>query len=496
MKTAGILFTTVLILSSAGAKAASADPDVIYTHGTIYTVNEARPWAEALAIRDEKLIAVGGNADVKKLKGKKTKVVDLAGRFVMPGIVDLHVHPFATPLFNRMNLDFSDPFDVDAMLRDLKEFAEANPGKKWIRAGSYGLGVFPDENPGKALLDEIIPDRPVIVIDQTGHNYWVNSKALALAGIDKDTPTDEKYIIEKDPKTGEPTGTLRESAMRLVEQVADWPAVRENAVAFEKVFAEFNSVGVTTMRTAEGQTPWLKAVKKLERTGDLTMRLFVSWDWHMHITTPFTNEEMDRQIRKRGKYESDMVAANSVKIFLDGTPIGRTSLFVEPYLDGSGEHGVSKFSTAELTEILIDFDRQGIGVMMHSIGDGTTRQALDAIEATRKANGDSGVRHSIVHLAFVHPDDMPRFASIPGVYGELSPAASYPSASTEPFKGVLGEERYRRFPARCFVAQRGRRRRIWFGLADPHSAQPLDADAGIPDARKPGGPAARVPPPR
>ena len=127
---------------------------------------------------------------------------------MMPGIVDLHVHPFATPLFNVMNLDFSDPFDVDQMLSELSNFAEANPDKTWIRAGSYGLGVFPDENPGKELIDRVIPDRPVIVIDQTGHNYWVNSKALELAGIDRDTPTDDKYIIEKDPVTDGGVGRL------------------------------------------------------------------------------------------------------------------------------------------------------------------------------------------------------------------------------------------------------------------------------------------------
>ncbi len=339
--------------------------DVVYTSGRIYTVDEAQPWAEAVAIKDGRFLAVGSIADIGDLQGENTETVDLGGSFVMPGIIDLHVHPFMTPLFNVINLDFSDPTNVDTMLAELKGFAEEHPEKEWIRAGSYGLGVFPDENPSKELLDEVIPDRPVIVIDQTGHNYWVNSRALDRAGIDADTPTSDKYIIVKDPATGEPTGTLRESAMRLVEQVADWPSPEENAVAFKKVFDEFNSHGVTTMRTAEGQAPSLDVVKSMEDSGNLTMRLFVAWDWHMHITTPFTNEEMDQAIAGRGQYATEMVNPNFVKIFLDGTPIGYNSPFIEPYADDASQHGVGKFSTEELSQIVTNFDAQGIGVMMH-----------------------------------------------------------------------------------------------------------------------------------
>ncbi len=433
----------VLFLCGCGGPVEVAD--VVYTSGRIYTVDEAQPWAEAVAIKDGRFLAVGSIADIGDLQGENTETVDLGGSFVMPGIIDLHVHPFMTPLFNVINLDFSDPTNVDTMLAELKGFAEEHPEKEWIRAGSYGLGVFPDENPSKELLDEVIPDRPVIVIDQTGHNYWVNSRALDRAGIDADTPTSDKYIIVKDPATGEPTGTLRESAMRLVEQVADWPSPEENAVAFKKVFDEFNSHGVTTMRTAEGQAPSLDVVKSMEDSGNLTMRLFVAWDWHMHITTPFTNEEMDQAIAGRGQYATEMVNPNFVKIFLDGTPIGYNSPFIEPYADDASQHGVGKFSTEELSQIVTNFDAQGIGVMMHSIGDGTARMGLDAIEAARAANGDTGVRHSVVHLGFVHPDDIPRFSSIPGVYGELSPAASYPMPGTIRFKAMLGEDRYARW---------------------------------------------------
>jgi predicted amidohydrolase YtcJ len=168
----------------------------------------------------------------------------------------------------------------------------------------------------------------------------------------------------------------------------------------------------------------------------------------MHLTTPYTNEEMDEQIANRARYASEMVAPNFVKIFLDGTPDGYAVPLVEPYSDGSGEYGQGKMSPDELRDIVVAFDAEGIGVFMHSIGDSSARMALDAIEAAREANGNTGVRHKIAHLALVHPDDMSRFATIPDVAAEISPAAPYPT----PAIPYVGEERYQRlYPARSLI---------------------------------------------
>ena len=309
MKKARILSTALALIFATSAYAQDT-AEAVYRNGKIYTVDGSQPWVEAVAIKDGKFLVVGSNADAEAVTGDGTEVVDLGGQFVMPGIVDLHVHPFATPLFNMINLDFSDPYDTDLMIEELKAFAEANPDKTWLRGGSWGVGHFPGNNPGKELIDAIVPDRPVVLIDQTGHNYWVNSKALELAGIDAETPTDDKYVIEKDAATGEPTGTVRESAMRLVEQAADWPTLEEYYPAVQDVFREFNSEGVTSMGTAEGSSRWLDIVQAMEEAGDLDMRLFVGWDWHLHITTPYTDEEMDAQIADRAKYASDMVEPN------------------------------------------------------------------------------------------------------------------------------------------------------------------------------------------
>ena len=419
--------------------------DTVYTNGRIYTVNEAQPWAEAVAIKDGKFLGVGSNADVEAVTGEDTEVVDLAGQFVMPGFFDLHVHPFTTALNNMLNLDFSDNRSHESMMAELKAFAEAHPEKEWIRGGSWGMGVYPDENPHKRDLDAVVPDRPVILIDASGHYYWLNSKAPEMVGITSETPSGKGAVIEKDPTTGEPTGTIRESAIRLVEQVATQPTLEEWVEIEDKILHEFASFGVTSMQTAEASDPTLAAVVELEKQGRLPVRLFASWDWHAAQITSFTNEEMDAQIAGRSKFETERIKPNYVKIFGDGAPAGFGCLFVDEYTGVSGEHGNSNLSAEEFKDVFAEFDRNGVGVFVHTIGDGTTRLVLDAFEHMRKVNGDSGVRHKLAHLAWVDPDDVPRLAEIQGLAAELSPGIlHYQPGVYESLRALLGEERVAR----------------------------------------------------
>ena len=184
--------------------------DTVYSNGRIYTVSDTRPWAEAVAIKDGMFIAVGSAADVEAVTGDSTKVVDLGGKFVMPGMLDLHSHPFITPWYGSMNLKLQNSGDAEAMIAEIKAYADANPDKEWIIGGQYLLNVFPDDKPRKELLDEILPDRPVAILDQTGHSMWINSKAMERAGINAETETTSLIVIEKDPDTREPTGTIFE----------------------------------------------------------------------------------------------------------------------------------------------------------------------------------------------------------------------------------------------------------------------------------------------
>jgi len=324
------VITSIMTLTSAcTSQLPSEVADTVYTNGKIYTVNETQPWAEAVAVKDGKFLAVGSNTDVEAMTGEATEVVDLEGMFAMPGIIDLHVHPFTTPIYGDMNLSFSEPTNPDLMMQELATYAEAHLDKPVIRGGSWGVGVYPGNNPSKTLLDEIVPDRAVALLDQTGHSLWLNSKALEVVAITAETPSDKSAIVEKDPDSGEPTGVVREGTIRLVEQAFAQPPLNEYSQEIRNVFSQFNALGVTSMQTAEGNEHALNATQRLEQAGDLTMRLFVSWDWHLAQITPYTDDEMDAHIAGRAKYASDLIAPNYVKIFTDGAPDG----YAVPFID-------------------------------------------------------------------------------------------------------------------------------------------------------------------
>jgi len=444
-------------LFAGGCGGSSQQADLVFRSGYIYTVNPAQPFAEAVAIKDGRFVAVGYNAEIDEWIGSKTQVVELDilnQHMVLPGIIDLHVHPFTTALFNILNLNFSDNKSHGTMMADLKAFAEEHVQNKWIRGGSWGIGVYPDNNPHKSEIDAVVSDRPVILIDETGHSYWLNSKALELAGITRDRPDGPGEIIERD-ESGDPTGVVREAALRLVERVAEQPSLEDWVAVEKKVMAEFSRNGITAMQTAEGSNAHLDAFVAMEEAGELPMRVFVAWDWHFAQVSPLTNEEMDAQIEGRAKYETERIKPNYVKIFADGTPVGYKSLFVEEYSNKPGEFGNANMTAEQFNEAIAAFDAAGLGCFIHTIGDGTTRRVLDALEYTRATNGSPGTRHKLSHLMWIHQDDIPRFGEIPNIAADFSPGLLYNQPGVyESVTDLLGKGRVARTsPVRHLVAQ-------------------------------------------
>jgi predicted amidohydrolase YtcJ len=424
--------------------------DVVYRNGRIYTVNQAQPWAEAVAIKDGRLMAVGSNEEVGAVAGDTTRVHDLEGRFVMPGILDLHSHPFITPWYGGMNLSLANPGDADAILAAVRDYAQANPDKEWIIGGQWSLGVFPDDSPRKGRLDEIVADRPVALLDQTGHSMWLNSRALELAGITRDTVTSQLVVIEKDATSGEPTGTIREQAIQLVERVIPQAAAEEYAPAISEVFEMFLSYGITAQQTAEGHRAPLDGLKLLESQGRLEQRVFVSWDWKTTLNLAYTVEDIENQIRNRAIYASDLVYPNYVKIFGDGGPGARTSLLLEPYEGESDIYGGANMTTEEFAEAFMAFDELGVGVHVHAIGDGTIRRVVDALAIMKRRRGDSGVRHKVAHNTMVTTDDLERLAKMRDVNIDFSPPIWYPHAAViSSFEPQVGTARTQRmYPVR------------------------------------------------
>jgi predicted amidohydrolase YtcJ len=419
--------------------------DTVYTNGKIYTVNEGQPWVEAVAIKDGKFMVVGSNDDVQAATDDATVVVDLGGKFVMPGIFDLHTHPFITPWYGSMNMPLQNPADADAILEEIRNYAEGNPEKEWIMGGQWSLGVFPDDSPRKELLDDIVPDRPVALLDQTGHSMWINSRAMELAGINADSPTSQLIVIEKDPETGEPTGTIREQAIQLVERVIKQATAEEYVEPIAEVMEMFVSYGVTSQETAEGHRVPLEALKLLEADGHLDQRVFVAWDWITTLNLAYSIEDIENQIENRDIFASDLVYPNYVKIFGDGSPAARTSALLEPYEGESDFHGDANMTAEDFADAFIKFDNMGVGVHIHVLGDGTAERAVEAFEIMKSKNGDSGVRHKLAHNFMTTGEQLERIAQMEDVNMDFSPPAFGPHVAVNAsFRPPIGEERYQK----------------------------------------------------
>ncbi len=440
MKTLLIMFflTTLPVLDLLGQVA-----ETVYTNGKIYTMDEEQPWVEAVAIKDGKFIRVGSAEKVKASVGNDTEVVDLRGDFVMPGILDLHSHPFITPWYGTMNLKLQNPNDPEKILQEVKAYADANPDRTWILGGQYGTGIFPDDAPNKAMLDAVVSDRPVVLLDQTGHTSWLNSKALEMAGINKDTESNHLMVILKDPKTGEPTGTIRELSLQIVERVIPQATAEQYAKPIEQVFDDFASLGITTQQTAEGHRAPLQALKMLEAQDKLKQRVFVSWDWKTTLNLAYTLEDIEEQIKNRADYESEMIRPNYVKIFSDGSPMAGTALLLMPYEDDPQTNGAANMSVEDFADAFIKFDKMGVGVHVHSLGSGSINRVIQAFEIMKQKNGESGVRHKVAHNMMISKADLARLAKIKDVNLDFSPPLWYPNpgvAKTLPPK--IGDARY------------------------------------------------------
>jgi predicted amidohydrolase YtcJ len=216
-------FALVLAWISVGCAQQGEVADVIYTNGRIYTVNEAQPWVEAVAITDGKFIKVGSNDDVEAVTGEGTETVDLSGQFVMPGLIDTHTHPFASAIDVLDHLVLDDPKNLEDIQQQVLAYAKANPDKEWIEGLAWPKGMFKGENAMREWLDEVITDRPVSLMDQGGHARWVNTKALEVTGImDPDFVVPQYGIVERD-ENGVPSGTVRETMLGYLATFAPAP---------------------------------------------------------------------------------------------------------------------------------------------------------------------------------------------------------------------------------------------------------------------------------
>jgi predicted amidohydrolase YtcJ len=423
---------------------ANGHADLIFVNGDVYTVDAARSWARAVAVRDGAIVAVGTDDDVADLRGDGTEVVDLDGRMLLPGFQDAHVHPVGGGL-DMLQCDLNGEASKDAYAKAIASYAKDHPDEEWILGGGWAQDVFPRGTPTKEELDAIVADRPAFLVNRDGHGAWVNSKALEIAGITAQTPDPADGRIERNAD-GSPQGTLHEGAQTMMSEHI--PDVSDDLVyqALLEGQRYLHSFGITGWQDAivtpsshyRNYDAYLAAADR----GDLTGRVVGALWWERSKGL----EQIDDLVALREGGQRGRFAATSVKIMQDGICENFTGATLEPYLDEHGHptdnRGLSMVEPELLRQAVTKLDALGFQVHFHALADRAVRESLDAVEAARVANGFNDHRHHLAHIQIVHPDDLPRFREL-GALANAQPLWAAHEAQmddlTIPF---LGEPRW------------------------------------------------------
>ncbi|MFI8106364.1 amidohydrolase [Streptomyces sp. NPDC086023] len=417
--------------------------DLVFTGGPVFTADPARTRATSLAVVGDRIAAVGHD-EVRELVGPGTEVVDLHGKLLVPGFQDAHVHA----VYGGSELaecDLSGTVGVGEYLERIREYADAHPDRAWITGGGWSMESFDGGLPSRALLDSVVPDRPVLLANRDHHGAWANTRALELAGITADTPDPADGRIEREPD-GTPSGMLQEGATALVSRLAPASTAADRLAGLLRAQELLHSLGITGWQDAllgpfNGKPDPSDAYMAAARDGSLTARVTGALWWDRERG----GEQVEELVALREKLSHGRFRAGSVKIMQDGIAENFTAAMTSPYLDGcgcaTGNSGLSFVDPDALRGYVTALDGLDFQVHFHALGDRAVREALDALEAAVAANGHRGNRHHLAHLQVVHPDDLPRFARL-GAIANIQPlwAAHEPQMDelTIPF---LGPER-------------------------------------------------------
>lgn len=406
--------------------------DLVLTGGRVFTADAALTVAEAVGVTGGRIAAVGTAAEARDWVEPGTRVLDLEGRTVLPGFQDAHLHP-ADGGLSELECSLYRAGSREECVAEVARYAAANPALEWVVGGGWSIDSFPGGTPSRADLDAVVPDRPVYLENRDGHGAWVNSAALARAGLTRGTPDPADGRIERDAG-GEPQGTLHEGAMKLVSDLL--PAVSEDdwEAAILRAQEELHALGITAWQEAAVRPELDRAYRALAERDVLTMRMEGNLLWERGRDEA---EQLEELVARRDEGLIGRLRLRGAKIFADGVLENFTGALLEPYV-GSDTTGISMHDPDELARIVTALDARDFQVHLHTIGDRAVRDALDAIEAARRANGRQDARHHLAHLQLVHPDDLPRFAAL-GVIANVSAywacRDAYVEELTEPFIG-------------------------------------------------------------
>jgi predicted amidohydrolase YtcJ len=399
--------------AGAGSARAPAPADTVYTNGVIYTVDATRSTAQAIAVRDGKIIYVGTDAGAADYVGPGTTQVNLKGRFMMPGFIDAHMHA-STATGDIYEVYLYGLPTMKAYQRAIKRFVAAHPELTVIQGSGWANTVVPGIGPTRRQLDACVKNIPAIMYSEDGHSAWVNSKALKMAGITAKTKNPKGGVIERYPGTRIPSGTLREAAVDLVAGLIPGYSVDQEKAGilhFERDVA--GPLGMTTVSDASldaGGTT-CAAYEQLAQAGQLTVR--VRGAIHVDPTAGPIDTQIAAAEAERSKHHTDLFQTNETKFFVDGVVEGHTALINYPYKDRPGYLGVPVWpSSRALQDASVAAAKAGFQLHYHAIGDAAVSEALNAIGAAEIAVSRTDIRAKVTHLQMVTPTDFTRFAQL------------------------------------------------------------------------------------
>ncbi len=432
-----ILLITLLMVGYAGTAEASAPAaDFVFTNGKVYTVNEAQPWADAIAVKGNTLLFVGDAEGAKAVTGPDTKIEDLGGKFVMPGVIATHEHSIFLMAVKSGLVIEELSHDKDKMLAEVKAYLEANPDGPFM---SYGGGYENTVKIHRKEIDAITgPDRPFFMMSKTGHAGWANTKALELAGVTRDSEPIDFFGKDPDGSRNGYVGTAAGAYYMMGVAGLKKEAVLKSA---PDVLHAITSSGITHMFEA-GQPPGheeplFSAIGELEKEGKLTTRYTVSCMVQREQHIPGAIACLSKF---NPMYNSRLFSVDTLKIHGDGSLEGHTANLIEPYTDKPDEYGILSVPEEKSKEAAIEAASKGFNLHTHAIGDMANRSFLNVMQAVRDAGYDD-VRLTMGHTVLVDDADLPRFKDLNVTANYYAWEAAQPNPG---YLEKLGPERYAR----------------------------------------------------
>jgi len=402
MRPALLALSAALFAPVAGGPEEPAD--LLFQNGRVYSFDAARSVHRALAVRDGRIRYVGADAGARAYVGPGTRVVDLAGRPLLPGFQDSHLHPGGGLDLGKIRLH--SVFDREEVFRRIVAWVGAHPESAWVVGRGWEAGAFkPAGTPTRQMLDAVVPDRPAWLTASDGHTGWANSKALALAGITAATPDPPNGRIGREPAGSEPNGVLYEAAMDLVSRHLPEPTEKELMDGYRATLAELRRLGVTGIVDAGASPRADRVYAALLESGELSVRTRIC-----QAFDPEGDDEAQiaRFLERRAAHPGGGLRADCIKLMLDGIIEQHTGSVLEPYLDRPGDRGPLFIARERLQRLVTRLDALGFQIHIHALADRAVREAVDALEAARLANGPRDARHCLAHVQLIHPDEVDR----------------------------------------------------------------------------------------